>query len=316
MNRKLQVSVFNTQPPHLYYGGVERRILEIAKRLSNKINTIVYSGTKNNFKKITRINEMTFIPSFSTDKFFPLDNWVFNRSLVRTVDVEKTDAFEAHTVSGYEFLRYLKKNRIIETIVIVCKILDEFISLASRLIVLNKDGSIFCDGIPREILKNKGSFLLQELGVYIPQVSELELNLPPHVRSKQFPIMVEDSFNNLRKRSISYQVTSLLKNNGKEYSKDVIVLPNHVIQGKWRKKRHKINEEILTNILEQEKKIEMVIFGTGNYGLIKITSQIEEILKLRGIAYLFVSTKKAVKIFNEKTKSGKKKIIGFFHLNC
>ena len=112
MNRKLKVAVFNTQPPHLYFGGVERRIIENSKKLRNKVDTTVYSGTKKGFNTSTRINGTTFVPVYSTDMLFPLDNWVFNRSLSRMVDAIKADIYEAHTVSGYKFLKALKKRKI------------------------------------------------------------------------------------------------------------------------------------------------------------------------------------------------------------
>ena len=112
MNRKLKVAVFNTQPPHLYFGGVERRIVETAKRLVNEVDTTVYSGTKRGFSKTTVIDGITFVPCFSTDKLYPLDNWVFNRSLSEMFDAIKADVYEAHTVSGYGFLKVLKKRKV------------------------------------------------------------------------------------------------------------------------------------------------------------------------------------------------------------
>jgi glycosyltransferase involved in cell wall biosynthesis len=111
MNRKLKVAVFNTQPPHLYFGGVERRIFETAKILVNKVDTTVYSGTKRGFNKTTMIDGITFTPCFSTDVLYPLDNWVFNQSLQGMVDNIKADIYEAHTVSGYGFLKTLKKRK-------------------------------------------------------------------------------------------------------------------------------------------------------------------------------------------------------------
>jgi glycosyltransferase involved in cell wall biosynthesis len=111
MNRKLKLAVFNTQPPHLYFGGVERRIVETAKRLANRVDTTVYSGTKKGFKKTAVIDGITFVPCFSTDKLYPLDNWVFNRSLSEMVDTIEADVYEAHTDSGYGFLQALKKRK-------------------------------------------------------------------------------------------------------------------------------------------------------------------------------------------------------------
>ena len=112
MENKLKVAVFNTQPPHLYFGGVERRIVETAKNLATEVDTTVYSGTKKGFNKTTVINGTTFVPCFSTDTLYPIDNWIFNRSLSRMVDAVKADVYEAHTVSGYKFLNVLKKRKI------------------------------------------------------------------------------------------------------------------------------------------------------------------------------------------------------------
>jgi len=112
--KKIGVAVLNTQPPHLYFGGVERRIVETAKRLLNKVNTRVYSGTKMGFRKTSLINGTIFIPCFSTDVLFPLDNWFFNKTISRMADAIKADVYEAHTVSGYGFLKAIKKRRTVK----------------------------------------------------------------------------------------------------------------------------------------------------------------------------------------------------------
>ena len=107
--KRLNLAVFNTQPPHLYFGGVERRIMEVAKRLPSKVNTSVYCGTKKGFNEISLINGTILIPCRSTDVFFPLDNWLFNKTVSRMVESIKADVYEAHTVSGYGFLKAMKK---------------------------------------------------------------------------------------------------------------------------------------------------------------------------------------------------------------
>ena len=52
---KFRLAVFNTQPPHLYFGGVERRILEVTKRLQDEADISVYCGTKAGFKEAIQI---------------------------------------------------------------------------------------------------------------------------------------------------------------------------------------------------------------------------------------------------------------------
>jgi len=109
---KLSLAVFSTQPPHLYFGGVERRIVETTKRLLTQVDIGVYCGTKAGFKKTARVHGITIVPCFSTDALFPLDNWFFNKTLSRALDAIKADVYEAHTVSGYGFLNALKKRSI------------------------------------------------------------------------------------------------------------------------------------------------------------------------------------------------------------
>ncbi|MGE5575133.1 MAG: glycosyltransferase family 4 protein [Ignavibacteria bacterium] len=108
---KFRLAVFNTQPPHLYFGGVERRIMETCKRLQSQTNVTVYSGTKAGFKKTTCINGVRFVPFYSTDRIFPLDNWFFNRSLTKEVNNINADLYEGHVVSGYGFPKALKKKK-------------------------------------------------------------------------------------------------------------------------------------------------------------------------------------------------------------
>ncbi len=109
---KLRVAVFNTQPPHRYFGGVERRILETGKRLNGKVEFTVYSGTKAGFRSRANLDGVSVVPCRSTDYLFPLDNWTFNRSLSKMTGKIQADICEAHNVSGYGFQKALKKQNI------------------------------------------------------------------------------------------------------------------------------------------------------------------------------------------------------------
>ncbi|MDH7476805.1 MAG: glycosyltransferase family 4 protein [Candidatus Bathyarchaeota archaeon] len=106
------LGIFNTQPPHLFFGGVERRIMELSKRLSGKVNITVYCGTKAGFREACNLLGVKMVPCFSTDLFFPVDNWFFNRSILRDFDRMREDVYEVHTVSGYGVLKALSKCRI------------------------------------------------------------------------------------------------------------------------------------------------------------------------------------------------------------
>jgi hypothetical protein len=112
MKGKLKLAIFNTQPPHLYFGGIERRIVETSKLLANEIDMTVYSGTKKGFNTTTTIEGATVIPCHSTDRLYPLDNWVFNRTISKMFNKIKADVYEAHAISGYGFLNILRKQKI------------------------------------------------------------------------------------------------------------------------------------------------------------------------------------------------------------
>jgi glycosyltransferase involved in cell wall biosynthesis len=107
---KFRLDVFNTQPPQCYTGGVERRINETTRRLVDKVDIIVYSGTKAGFKSSTVINEVNIVPLHSTDKKYPLDNWTFNRTLAKTFF--DADICEIHNDSGYGLFKSLKKQTV------------------------------------------------------------------------------------------------------------------------------------------------------------------------------------------------------------
>jgi glycosyltransferase involved in cell wall biosynthesis len=106
---RFRLAVFNTQPPHLYFGGVERRIIETTKRLQTHADIAIYSATKAGFQTPTKINGVEIIPCKSTDRLYPLDNWGFNHSLTHTPSAYNFDVYEAHNISGYGFPDALKK---------------------------------------------------------------------------------------------------------------------------------------------------------------------------------------------------------------
>ena len=64
-----------------------------------------------------------------------------------------------------------------------------------------------------------------------------------------------------------------------------------------------------------EQKPETIIIGTGESGMAKVTEGADGFIKEKGIKIIIDITGKAIKIFNEETKKGKK-AIGLFHLTC
>jgi len=96
---------------------VERRIIETSQRLTDAVDTRVYSGTKAGFKTATSLKGVSIVPCFSTDFVFPMDNWFFNRTLSHAVERISAEVFEVHTVSGYGFVKSLRNKCIRKPVV-------------------------------------------------------------------------------------------------------------------------------------------------------------------------------------------------------
>lgn len=70
---------------------------------------------------------------------------------------------------------------------------------------------------------------------------------------------------------------------GKEYNSDIIVFPEKVRENWWRKEGHSLCMEDLKEVVECKPKPEVLIVGTGYYGLVKILPEVENSLKTLGI---------------------------------
>jgi len=102
---------------------------------------------------------------------------------------------------------------------------------------------------------------------------------------------------------------------GRRYTSDVILLPEKIIEGWWRKEGHEIHVEDLKEILDYEPKPEVLVVGTGYYGLVRVLPEAENILKSYGIELIKQPTKQACQTFN-KILNSKKRVAGAFHLTC
>lgn len=111
--------------------------------------------------------------------------------------------------------------------------------------------------------------------------------------------------------------------NGKKYTSDVIVFLERVIDGWWRKEGHRLCVEDLEGILKHEPKPEVLVVGTGYYGFVKVSSEVENTFKSHGIELVAQPTREACQTFNKLlkrnllvSKSKRKVMVGAFHLTC
>lgn len=114
--------------------------------------------------------------------------------------------------------------------------------------------------------------------------------------------------------------------NGQKYSHDVEVrvfldsdLQNrkYEVLDWWRKEGHVVDIEDINSCLEFDPQI--IVIGTGAYGMAKVTQNLKEFLAKRKINLIVDTTGEAVKTFNiltEKEENKGKTIVGFFHLTC
>jgi len=85
------------------------------------------------------------------------------------------------------------------TVVLVTKELDEFMAEANQMVVLNQ-GQVVAVGPPNEVIIRHGLFLSNELGVWLPETTEIGLALQRRglLTPERVPIRVEETLEILR----------------------------------------------------------------------------------------------------------------------
>lgn len=100
--------------------------------------------------------------------------------------------------------------------------------------------------------------------------------------------------------------------NGRRYTTDLIVFPDRVKDGWWRKEGHILHIEDLGEAVRDNPKV--VVVGTGYSGLMKVPAETREYVKSKGIELISQRTAEACKTFNRLVKS--KKVVAALHLTC
>ncbi len=101
------------------------------------------------------------------------------------------------TRSVHELVRSLRDAGM--TVLLVTRELDDFLASADQLLVLD-DGRIAAAGTPAEVLKESGQRMVESLGVWLPETSEIGIELKKCGRQPidAIPITVEDTVKMLR----------------------------------------------------------------------------------------------------------------------
>ena len=98
---------------------------------------------------------------------------------------------------------------------------------------------------------------------------------------------------------------------GEVHTSDVIVLPNRVIKGWWRREGHKLWPEDLDDAIGDASR--SLIVGTGSSGLMVVTGETLELLERRGTLLVVEPTSSAWETYNRLSGPG---VVGVFHLTC
>ncbi|RLG50612.1 MAG: hypothetical protein DRN96_07280 [Thermoproteota archaeon] len=100
---------------------------------------------------------------------------------------------------------------------------------------------------------------------------------------------------------------------GRTYTSDVIVYPDRVREGWWRREGHSLCLEDLKEVLEWRP--DVLVVGTGAYGAMKVPESVVEAIESLGIRFVAKPTREAVEEFNRLLKSGVKAAAAL-HLTC
>ena len=109
----------------------------------------------------------------------------------------------------------------------------------------------------------------------------------------------------------SYQF-GLIVVNGKKYTSDVIIFPERVRGGWWRKSGHQLCLGDIAEVMTENP--EVLIVGTGASGLVRVLPEVQEELEARGIKLIVEPTSEACDRYNQLCHS--QRVIATLHITC
>jgi hypothetical protein len=99
---------------------------------------------------------------------------------------------------------------------------------------------------------------------------------------------------------------------GKKYTTDVIIYPDHVQDNWWREEGHSLSPVDLWAVVQA--KPEVLVVGTGHSGLMRVLPETEKYLREQGIRLIAERTTEAVRIYNQLCQSTT--VVAALHLTC
>jgi len=96
------------------------------------------------------------------------------------------------------------------------------------------------------------------------------------------------------------------------YTKDLIILPGHIVPGWWRREGHSLAIEDLEAVLEAQP--EILIVGSGAYERLQVPEATRQALAERRIELLVAPTARACELYGELC--GPRRAAAALHLTC
>ncbi len=99
---------------------------------------------------------------------------------------------------------------------------------------------------------------------------------------------------------------------GQHHTRDLIILPEHIIAGWWRKEGHALHPGDLSAVFEAAP--DVLVVGTGAYGMMRVTEETSRALEAAGIRLIAAPTAEAVKTYNGLREE--MRVVAALHLTC
>ena len=99
---------------------------------------------------------------------------------------------------------------------------------------------------------------------------------------------------------------------GQTHSKDLIILPDHVVGGWWRQEGHAVHPDDLALVLDADP--EILIVGQGAYGRMQVTSEANQSLQAANIELIAQPTEQACQTYNQMREQ--RRVAAALHLTC
>ena len=100
---------------------------------------------------------------------------------------------------------------------------------------------------------------------------------------------------------------------GESFSRDLIIFPDEIKTKWWRRDGHSLHLDDLTVL--DEKKIDVLVVGTGAYGRMSVPSSVIQKLNEKDILVVVKKTSEAVEEYNKLVKEDKV-VAAALHLTC